>query len=104
MTTHRHAVKATLGLMLAVGAIAPAAASARFDQNPVFVAQPASQPTAVQPAVQVVRVSASGGFDWGDAGIGAAGGLGLSMLGVAGSLGVTRRRDRRSGQSAQPAS
>ena len=100
MTTHRHAVKATLGLMLAVGAIAPAAASARFDQNPVFVAQPASQPTAVQPAVQVVRVSASGGFDWGDAGIGAAGGLGLSMLGVAGSLGVTRRRDRRTTRSA----
>ena len=100
MTTHRHAVKATLGLMLAVGAIAPAAASARFDQNPVFVAQPASQPTAVQPAVQVVRVSASGGFDWGDAGIGAAGGLGLSILGVSGGLALTRRRGRRTTRSA----
>jgi hypothetical protein len=100
MTTHHHAIKATLGLMLAVGAIAPATASARFDQNPVFVPRPASQPTAVQPAVQVVRVSAGGGFNWGDAGIGAAGGLGLSILGVAGSLGVTRRRDRRTTRSA----
>jgi hypothetical protein len=104
MTTHHHAIKAALGLMLAVAAIAPATASARFDQNPVFVPPPASQPTAVQPAVQVIRVSAGGSFNWGDAGIGAAGGLGLSILGVAGSLGVTRRRDRRSGQSAQPAS
>ena len=100
MTTHHHAIKATLGLMLAVAAIAPATASARFDQNPVFVPPPASQPTTVQPAVQVIRVSAGGSFNWGDAGIGAAGGLGLSILGVAGSLGITRRRDRRTTRSA----
>ena len=104
MTTHHHAIKATLGLMLAVGAIAPAAASARFDQNPVFVPPPASQPTAVQPAVQVIRVSAGGSFNWGDAGIGAAGGLGLSILAVGGGLVFTQRRGHRSGRSAQAAS
>lgn len=36
----------------------------------------------------------SGGFDWGDAGIGAAGGLALSMLGLGGALVVSQRRTR----------
>ena len=35
-----------------------------------------------------------GGFDWGDAGIGAAGGLALSMLGLGGALVVSQRRTR----------
>jgi hypothetical protein len=61
-----------------LGAIAPAAASARFELNP-----PQSGTTPSQPAVQIVRVSAPGGFDWGDAGIGAAGALGLSTLAIA---------------------
>ena len=100
MTAHHHAIKATLGLVLAVAAIAPAAASARFDNNPVFVPAPGNEPTAVQPAVQVIRVSAGSSFDWGDAGIGAAGGLGLSMLGVASGVAVRRRRARRTTPSA----
>ena len=100
MTAHHHLLRTVLGVSLVVGAIAPAAASARFDTNPVFVPAPGNQPTASQPVVQVVRVVAPGGFDWGDAGIGAAGGLGLSMLGVAGSLAVTRRRGRRTTRSA----
>ena len=41
-----------------------------------------------------------GGFDWGDAGIGAAGGLALAMLGLAGALTLSQRRARRSSRSA----
>lgn len=40
------------------------------------------------------------GFDWGDAGIGAASGIGLSMLVLAGALTLSQRRARRSSRSA----
>jgi hypothetical protein len=92
MTPKNHPIKATLALTLALGAIAPTAASARFDLNP-----PAATNTpSPQPTVQVVRSPAPGGFDWGDAGIGAAGGFGLSMLAVGGGLVITQHRGRRS--------
>ena len=49
----------------------------------------------------IVRVSTpKGGFDWGDAGIGAASGLGLSLLGVAGAVALSQRRARRTTGSA----
>jgi hypothetical protein len=35
------------------------------------------------------------GFDWGDAGIGAAGGFALSMLGLGGALILSQRRGTR---------
>lgn len=89
-------LKTTLGLALALGTIAPSAASARLELNP----PPATPTRSTQPAVQVIRVSAPGGFDWGDAGIGAAGGLGLSMLAMGGGLVVTQRRGRRLSGSA----
>jgi hypothetical protein len=44
----------------------------------------------------VVRLQApAGGFDWGDAGIGAAGGIALSMLGLGAALVVSQNRARR---------
>jgi hypothetical protein len=43
----------------------------------------------------VARGTSSRGFDWGDAGIGAGGGIGLSILGLAGALTLTQRRGRR---------
>jgi hypothetical protein len=47
-------------------------------------------------AAPVVRVtSPSTGFDWGDAGIGAAGGIALSMIGLGGALAVSQNRGRR---------
>lgn len=56
-----------------------------------------SQATVPQP---VVRVQApKSGFDWADAGIGAAGGLALSMIALSGGLAVTQRRDRRTRHS-----
>ena len=48
-----------------------------------------------------VRVIApSRGFDWGDAGIGAAGALGLAFLVVGGALAISQRRARRTRRSA----
>jgi hypothetical protein len=41
----------------------------------------------------VVRVQApQNGFDWGDAAIGAAGGIGIALLATGGGLGAVRRR------------
>jgi hypothetical protein len=105
MSPHNHPLKTTLALTLALGAIAPAAASARVDLNSppagfAINSPPAGATQSPQPAVQVVRVPAPGGFDWGDAGIGAAGGLGLSMLAVGGGLVIAQRRERRSSRPA----
>jgi len=55
-------------------------------------------PAVVRPVV--VRVAKpEGGFDWGDAGIGAAAAIGLAMLGVTGAFALFQRRARRSGRS-----
>jgi hypothetical protein len=57
-------------------------------------------PTGV-PSTVVHVASQDGGFDWGDAGIGAAGGLGLAIVGVGGAFAITQqRRGRRSKGSA----
>ena len=55
-----------------------------------------SQPAASASQPTIVRVSSSGaGFDWGDVGIGAAGGFALSMVGVGGALAISQSRSRR---------
>ena len=85
MLPTRHIKQAT-ALALALGATVPAAASAKPigpDPTP-FTAQ-------TTPIVHVT-VPASG-FDWGDAGIGAAGGLAISMLGVGAVLTFSQRRN-----------
>jgi hypothetical protein len=91
MLPNQH-IKKTAALALTFGAIAPAAAFAKPigpDPNS-FTATPA-------PATQIVRVTTpSSGFDWGDAGIGAAGGLALALFGVGGALAISsQRRTRR---------
>lgn len=66
--------------------------SARYsnaDTNAYASGTPASIPNAV-----VRVVSHDGGFDWGDAGIGAAGGLALSLVAFGGALTVGRHRER----------
>ena len=90
MALKHHQIKTTLALAVALGAIAPAPASARFELNP----RPARSTPSPQPAVQIVRVSTPGGFDWGDASIGAAGALGLSMVALGGGLVIAARRSR----------
>ena len=46
----------------------------------------------------IIRVTAPSGFAWGDAGIGAAGAIGLSMLALGLALVVSQRRTRRAKQ------
>ena len=68
---------------------APASVYDRPDKSMIPVTTPGSAPQAV------VRIQAPpNGFDWGDAGIGAAGGLALAMIGVGGALAVSQRRPR----------
>jgi hypothetical protein len=57
----------------------------------------AGRGTFTAPHVTVVKVAEApqatgGGFDWGDAGIGAGGAVALVLIGVGGSLMVTHRR------------
>ena len=83
-----HHVKKATALALALGAILPATASAKpigADPSPFTV-----------PQTPVVRITTPApGFDWVDAGIGAAGGLALSMIGVGGGLVISHQRPRR---------
>ena len=46
------------------------------------------------PATIVRVVAPSGGFDWGDAGIGAGGAIALTMIGLGGVIAATNRRGR----------
>ena len=89
MGLNHHQIKTTLTLALVLGTIAPAQASARFELNPT-----PAKTTPSQPAVQIVEVPAPGSFDWGAAGIGAAGSLGLSMGALGGGLVIASRRSR----------
>ncbi|MGN6169892.1 MAG: hypothetical protein ACTHQQ_17245 [Solirubrobacteraceae bacterium] len=51
-------------------------------------------PVNVAPA-SVRAGTASDGFDWGDAGIGAGGALAISIIGIGGGLALSQRRTRR---------
>jgi len=98
-STHRIITSIVLALGLATSA---APASARpYDLNapgsyvPVHTGQTRPLNNAVNTAPTIVRVTApNSGFDWGDAGIGAAGGFALSMIGLGGALAVSQRRTR----------
>ena len=113
-TTHRMTTTAAVILSLAA-ASAPAASARPVDFVPVPKLAPAtgvySRPDKAQIPVtpysdrvattssspqSVVRITTpASGFDWGDAGIGAAGGLALAMLGVGGGLVISHQRPRR---------
>ena len=83
LPTHR--IKQATTLALTLGAIAPAAAAAKpLGPDPA----PFTAPTT--PIVHITTPTS--GFDWADAGIGAAGGLAITMLGVGGALVISQRR------------
>jgi hypothetical protein len=68
----------------------PASVYSRPDKSMIPVATPGSAPQAL------VRIQTPpSGFDWGDAGIGAAGGLALAMIGIGGTLAISQRGRRR---------
>ena len=93
MLPNQH-VKKAAAVTLALGAILPATATAK----PI-----GPDPTGASytiPPTPVVRITApASGFDWGDAGIGAAGGLALAMLGVGGALAISQHRPQRTRRS-----
>jgi hypothetical protein len=101
MTTRRRittAVFVSLGFAMSA---APALAY-QTDLTPNGSLVPAGSPSVAGPATApptsptIVRVSASnGGFDWGDAGIGAGGAFALSIIGLGGALATSQRRARR---------
>jgi hypothetical protein len=78
MSARTNSITATLALVfaLAIGLAAEAA------------------PRPARPSTEVIRLEERHGFDWGDAAIGAAGGLGLAMLALGGGLVITTRRYR----------
>lgn len=124
MSNHRFARTATLALALTAMAATPAAAAPQDHSpaaNPPATADELGETqdfrsadardaaegrgTFNSPDVTVVRVaqpstSPSDGLDWGDAGIGAGGLLGLILLGTGGALLVVHRRQ---GDRRQPA-
>ena len=59
-----------------------AALTATLALSPAGAAPALAEQDSPRARATVVRVSNDGGFDWADAGIGAAGGFALSMLGV----------------------
>ncbi|MFZ0974795.1 MAG: hypothetical protein WAN22_21380 [Solirubrobacteraceae bacterium] len=75
----------------------PTAGYSHPDKSMLPVSPPATSGGAIKTNAPqaVVRVHApQNGFDWGDAGIGAAG-LALSVIGVGGAFAVSQRRSRR---------
>lgn len=83
-------IKRTLAAGLAIGTVGvPAAAQARLNLNP-----PSDVPAPVANAAPVAP-SAQSGFQWGDAGLGAAGAIVLLGAGAAGTGTLRRWRTQR---------
>jgi hypothetical protein len=105
-TAHRIATTALLVLSLAATGVPPASArpgSAAHHPRALYSRQDKSLVAPNDPPAAVVQVQApNSGFDWSDAGIGAAGGFALSMIAIGGALVVSPRRTRHS-DTARPA-
>lgn len=86
----KHIRQILTAAVLALVVVAPASAYARFDLNPPA---PSGASVPVQaPSVARATASSPQGFQWGDAGIGAAGMIVLLGTGAAASGTVRRRR------------
>lgn len=101
MTTTRR-IATGIVAALAFAAAAPASATP-WDPNsrdPFIPIRPAPEPAMIAPAPSHastgpgVVIAERSGFDWSDAGIGAAGGLALAMLGLGSGLLISQRRGR----------
>ncbi len=126
MLHHQH-IRTTAAIALALAALAAPTASAQGGQagwvvrpNPDQQAAELARAAAARPAptnwvvrpnpdeqnpppalTTTLRVTTpKDGLDWGDAGIGAAAGVALSMIGLGSALAVSQRRTRRSRGSA----
>jgi hypothetical protein len=97
--TTQHRITSSLAvtaLTLAAGAPTALASSAKQRYGPAARPNQEKQINlggSVSAPPTIVRISSTGGgFDWSDAGIGAAGGFALSMIGIGGALVVSQRR------------
>jgi hypothetical protein len=87
--THHRQLFATVATAVALAAAAPSALAMPIDGG-------GSPSTVPQPdRVKVVRVQVDQGMDWSDAGIGAAGMLGLVLVGVGGAYALSSAPSRR---------
>ncbi len=132
MSRHHERIARAAALTLALTAIAASPASAAFppaspgpcsetcsgDGHGPRVGRPAASPRSTGPRSDVsstngydiarvpptvVRViSGDNGFDWGDAGIGVAGGIALSMVGLGAALAISQHRTPRTRGSTAP--
>jgi hypothetical protein len=98
MISDHHQIRTCVALALALAAVAAPAASARLDDNPPAAAAqtqiaPVADPSS--PPAQTVKISQPNGFDWGDAGIGAATIVSLVLLLLGSTVYVTHRRTAR---------
>jgi hypothetical protein len=91
MTRTRNRTLRTLALAATVSALAAPTASA-LPGELIGAGPSANEPSATP--VRVVTVETNGGFDWGDAGIGAGSGLALVLIGVGSTLAVRHRPGR----------
>jgi hypothetical protein len=83
----------------------PAAAPHTYARQDKQLIPSSSSQTPVNTAPASAPAATSGsGFDWGDAGIGAAGGLAIAVVGIGGALGLSQRRTRRTRPTAVAAS
>lgn len=103
-TIHRTGIG--LALALALGTSAAPALAVPFNLNANGSEVPAVSPSMPIPVTKptgahstaptIVRVTApTSGFDWGDAGIGAAGGFALTLVALGGGLAISQNRSRR---------
>jgi hypothetical protein len=88
--SHHRRLVATIAAAAALAGAAPAALAMPID-GPIG---PRDRAPAPEP-VRVVRVQVDEGLDWGDAGIGAAGMLGLVLVGFGGAHALTTGSGRR---------
>ena len=87
---------ATVSVALALAAAAPASGRPiGQDQIGSYANNSVGSAPASTPPTIVHLTTPSAGFDWGDAGIGAAGGVALSILGIGSALAISGRRTRR---------
>jgi hypothetical protein len=98
-TTHRIAAGIVAALALATAAPASATPWDPNSRDPFIPIRPAPEPAMVAPAPShagrgpvVVQLTTTCGFDWADAGIGAAGATALGLLGAGGALVISERR------------
>jgi hypothetical protein len=97
MTTRRTTAAIAVAVALTTSASAASAAVVNVTANGTSVRVPSyTSPLVDNGSLNAQSTTASGdAFDWGDAGIGAAGGVGLSIVCVGGVLAASHRRDRR---------